>query len=389
MNDSRVLFSLFGMIFAGFLLAACATNPFVDPAPIYTQAAQTIQADLSQTVEVSTPVPTATVTPSPTSRPTLTPFPTSTITRTPLPTFPPTITPLPTGTPTEVPSCNMAIFVGHVTLPPGTVMLPGTRDNKAWRLRNVGTCTWTRGYELVFMDGHQLGAQSSYFIPVNVSPGQTIDLFIPVNVPAVTGNYSGEWMLRSEDGLLFGTGGGALDPLVVSLKVTEVRGTYAFDFAVNYCLARWSSGVTSGLPCPGNEDSFNGFISLLDNPRLESTFENELTLWAFPNPVDGGYISGEYPAFFVREGDRFRAWVGCLYESAGCQVTFRLDYRIGDGPITTFSEWKEVYDEQITDINIDLSSLAGQNVEFALTVIGYGERPENNNAFWFVPRIVR
>jgi hypothetical protein len=94
-----------------------------------------------------------------------------------------------------------------------------------------------------------------------------------------------------------------------------------------------------------------------------------------------------YPAYTVQAGDHFLAWIGCLADSPGCRVTFSLQYRIGDGPVETLATWQEKYDGKITEIALDLSSLAGQEVEFILSVSVNGGTPANANAFWFLPHI--
>src|SRR5512143_3278895 len=40
-------------------------------------------------------------------------------------------------------SCDWAQFVADVTVPDGTSYAPGTTFTKTWRLKNIGSCTWT------------------------------------------------------------------------------------------------------------------------------------------------------------------------------------------------------------------------------------------------------
>jgi len=44
-----------------------------------------------------------------------------------------------------------------VTVPDGWLITPGLVFKKTWRLKNIGTCTWTRNYSLVFAGGEQMG----------------------------------------------------------------------------------------------------------------------------------------------------------------------------------------------------------------------------------------
>lgn len=46
-------------------------------------------------------------------------------------------------------SCDWAQFITDVTVPDGTKYEPGETFEKTWRLKNIGTCTWTISYSLV------------------------------------------------------------------------------------------------------------------------------------------------------------------------------------------------------------------------------------------------
>ena len=57
--------------------------------------------------------------------------------------------------------CDWAQFIADVTVPDGTTYTPGATFQKTWRLKNIGYCTWTTSYALVFDSGQQMGASSS------------------------------------------------------------------------------------------------------------------------------------------------------------------------------------------------------------------------------------
>jgi hypothetical protein len=69
-------------------------------------------------------------------------------------------------------------------------------------------------------------------------------------------------------------------------------------------------------------------------------------------------------------------------------VIFRLDYRIGGGSTQTLGTFGEKYDGLYYPADIDLSSLAGQNVNFILTVLANGYAT-GDRALWVAPRIIR
>jgi hypothetical protein len=118
----------------------------------------------------------------------------------------PTLTPTPTATVTPVP-CNKAEFVTDVTVPDGSDFPTFDTFTKIWRMRNVGTCTWTSGYRVVFDHGDQmLAPDSAPLTGGSVPPGGTVDVSVPMEAPGTPGTYKGYWRLRDAGGVLFGVG---------------------------------------------------------------------------------------------------------------------------------------------------------------------------------------
>src|SRR5688572_4669107 len=79
--------------------------------------------------------------------------------------------------------CDRAQFVADVTVPDGMSFSPGATFTKTWRLRNIGTCTWSTSYSLVFDSGTQMGAPASVNFPSSVAPGGSIDLSVTMTAP--------------------------------------------------------------------------------------------------------------------------------------------------------------------------------------------------------------
>lgn len=377
----------------GLPLPTPAPQATVDTAPLYTQAAETLVAQLTQAAEeiaatqqapVFSPTPGEVIVDTPTPLPTLappatpTPFPTAS----PFPTLTPIIA---TATPEKL--CNAARFVDDVTIPDGTRLNPGESFVKIWELENVGTCTWSEDYELVFSRGDQMSGPDSLSIDQEVEPGDSIQIAVDLIAPTSKGEYRGYWMLSDEEGETFGVGSSAKSAFWVDIEVREVNSGIVYDFVANYCSATWQSSART-LPCPGKGDEPSGFVRRLDRPEQENRIENEPALWTNPEMEDGGWITGTYPAITVKKGDRFLADVGCLKDAKKCDVLFRLDYKIGSGAVKNLGEWNEVYDGNITRIDVDLSDLAGKEVRFILTVTTNGEY-EEDEAFWLVPQIKR
>ncbi|NIW49417.1 MAG: hypothetical protein GWN30_33020 [Gammaproteobacteria bacterium] len=146
--------------------------------------------------------------------PTLTPSPTATNT------VAPTDTAQVTPSPTEVP-CLAFRFVAHVTYPPGTEVDPSTSFYKSWQVQNVGTCTWTGNYALVYDSGFQLGGTSPLRLGsgVSIAPNQYVTLTIQLWTPPQSGTYTSTWLLQDPDGNTFGGGANQDEPLLVRVVV--------------------------------------------------------------------------------------------------------------------------------------------------------------------------
>ena len=111
------------------------------------------------------------------------------------------------GAAAAAPPCtNRATFVADVTIPDNTAMAPGTTFVKTWRLRNSGTCSWAVGYAAVFSSGSRMGASIPVPLSTIVSPGNTIDISVPMVAPTAPGTYRANWLLRSDTGASFGLG---------------------------------------------------------------------------------------------------------------------------------------------------------------------------------------
>jgi len=327
---------------------------------LYTASARTLEADgtpKSFTPTPGLPLPTASATNIPISR-----------------------------TQTPVARCDALQFLGDVTYPDGSLV---TRDNnfiKVWHIKNIGTCSWTPSYALVFTDGDRLGGPSAVALSGNVDPGETIEVGVTLTAPKKDGNYRGYWKLRNEAGVLFGFGPQADTAFWVDIKVTGTA-YIAYNFTDNYCAANWENN-TKTLPCPGSVGEPNGFVVKLKAPAMEDgSIEDEPGLLTSPQDVKNGMISGQYPAITIQTGDRFRTIVNCQYDSKKCDVIFRLDYK-NNGQIKTLASWHEIYEGKYYPIDLDLSALAGETVKLILVVSANGAQ-NNDNAIWLNPQIIR
>lgn len=377
LNPSKwIKFFSFGLLMATALIVSACGNiggPSVqDQAATY--AVQTLQAiQVQQTLgayetQVAQATQMAAATPTPTAEPA-------------------TATAEPTAEPTKT-NCNLAEFIKDVSYVDGTAVSKGEAITKTWRVKNIGSCTWTTDYDLVLVDGQSMGAPTRIGLETAVKPGETVDLSVLMAAPAKAGTYMGYWMLEDANGNRFGVGDGSKNAFWVKVVVVQ---KVAYNFVDNYCQADWSSYNTSSLPCPGTEnDNRTGFVYRVNTPtREDGSYENEAAIFTSPdNDSANGKIVGVYPAFKVMDGDVFKAVIGCQHGADKCDLTFELLYQIDGGTVKTLASWREIYDNKMNSVSVDLSSLAGKEVTFYLRVLNY-ETAAENVGMWIQPRILR
>ena len=209
--------ALMGLFVVFIILAGCAAaqnaTPTTDPKLIYTQVAQTVQAQITSSARLT---PKASTTPPPTDVPSPTatkgtPNPTSATTKTPnstvpagtpgtaLPTLPNTI-PTNSGPAPAVP--DKMLYVGQ-GVPDGTKFNGGDQFTMFWTIKNVGTTTWDKTYRVRLYGGDRLGV-NDFPIPGTVAPQQSVKLSVEMTAPKNSGKYEGIWVLTNTTGVNFG-----------------------------------------------------------------------------------------------------------------------------------------------------------------------------------------
>jgi hypothetical protein len=218
------------------VLSACGTaaTPTQAPAALYTQLAATVLANLTQTAEAASPTPAVTDTPLPSNTPLLSPTPlsgtpfitpesfatpsnTPLLSSTPGPGVP-TATPITLATlrPPSQAACDNAAFVKDVTYPDGSPVSPGQVFIKTWEFTNLGPCTWTTDYVLIFgwaTAGTDWSGMAPQNFPSEIKPGGTLDISITLQAPSKTGGYAAWYRLQNSKGYNFGA------PFAVSVLV--------------------------------------------------------------------------------------------------------------------------------------------------------------------------
>ena len=161
-------------------------------------------------------------------------------------------------TPVPVSRCDAMQFLRDVTYPDGSLVTRNNTFVKIWRIKNIGTCSWTPSYALVFTDGDHMGGPSAVALSGNVDPGETIEIGVTLTAPNKDGNYRGYWKLRNASGVLFGFGAQADTAFWVDVKVT---GT-AYMHTISQTTTAMQTGKTTRAHSPVQGQSANQTVLL-------------------------------------------------------------------------------------------------------------------------------
>lgn len=174
------------------LLSACSPStptsiPTLDTNPLRTEVASTVFAQVTQALAL-TPSATQIPSPTPTLAPSSTPVDNATAS-------PEVQTPLASGTP-GAETTDLAEWVSQ-SVSDGTVFAPGESFTVTWRLRNVGTSTWTAGYVFRFYSGNAFGAPQEILLDQEVAPDETVDISVQMTAPTTLGDYRSDWVMSN------------------------------------------------------------------------------------------------------------------------------------------------------------------------------------------------
>ena len=115
-------------------------------------------------------------------------------------TSPPTETPHPTAT--QVCEDDLR-FLEDLTIPDGTVALPGLPVDKRWLVENSGSCNWGEHYRLRLIEGPSLGAATEQAIyPARAGTQAVIRILF--TAPLEPGRYRSAWQAHTPSGEPFG-----------------------------------------------------------------------------------------------------------------------------------------------------------------------------------------
>lgn len=203
-TNSKFLIAACVLLIAG--MACSLTGTASQPTPIV-QTVVVVATSEPPTNTVEVPTATQTDTPAPTNTP-----------------IPPTDTPTntPTATNTPIP-CNLAEFVDDVNYPDGSDVFTGAEFTKTWRLKNVGTCSWTNTYKIVYVSGDNLNAPSSTKVTNStINPGESVDISVKLKAPVTEGTYRSYFKLMASDGTTFGIGPNGANAFWVEIEAIKL-----------------------------------------------------------------------------------------------------------------------------------------------------------------------
>jgi uncharacterized Zn-binding protein involved in type VI secretion len=89
-------------------------------------------------------------------------------------------------------------FVADATIPDGTVLQPGQKFTKVWRVQMDKPCEWPGGV-LRYVSGDAMSAPTAVIVP-KIAYGHLYDVAVNMVAPATSGAFSGKWALNQPDG---------------------------------------------------------------------------------------------------------------------------------------------------------------------------------------------
>lgn len=283
--------------------------------------------------------------------------------------------------------CENAALISE-TVPDWTNFEPGAQIIKTWRVKNIGSCTWKPNTQLVFVSGEQLDGPAQQKIGKKVKPGDEVSISVEMKAPINSGKYTGYWAFQTQAGTQFGLGLSTQHLLWASVNV-GIPPVIKLDAikSLSQAIVNTESGL---LTCPNSSINVADLISIDNAPIFEGGMtDDEPALVMTPCNGPQGSISLRLPAFLIETGDHFESWISCLDGNKSCDLIYELNYTENNGLVTNLGSWVQKNDGVYEKISVDLSALAGQTVELALTVRSNNSNSVDNAGYWVTPVVIR
>jgi len=341
-----------------------------------------------------------------------------------------------TNTPPPASGCDRATFIDDVNVPDGTIFPPNTPFTKTWRIKNTGSCTWTSNYTLIYVIGDKMGGPDSIQLSSTVGPNTSIDISFDLVSPATPGSYRGYWQLKNAAGQVLGIGATGTKPWWVDIVVsgsatiptnTPVGGAtatktptgtqptptktlvatstptatpgivYNFDFDSNLNMSTWYNSAYDPIYSrqPGDDTwTDKGFVVQMTGT---SYFPDGFTITAplMTVPQSYGTITGVYSPIRMQTKQYFWSTIGCDPNAPSCDAYWEVSYQyynssgVLQGPTLMRSGYISTASNPHAEIsNVDLSALAGKDVQFIFRVASNGSSA-GDRVLWGNPRLVQ
>ena len=107
--------------------------------------------------------------------------------------------------PSPTPPCTDGLtYLQDLTIPDGSIVVPGELIDKRWQISNSGTCNWDERYKLTHIGGDAMGAATS--LPLYPArAGAEVTISIMFTAPQAAGTYESQWQAVNPDGVPFGS----------------------------------------------------------------------------------------------------------------------------------------------------------------------------------------
>jgi Ig-like domain-containing protein len=196
------------ILLVAMLIAACGPSATPagstpDVAAIRTSAARTVVAQFTLTAAIFTPVVPSAPSETPEASATSEPDVTGTVTTAPA-------AQVTNAEGTVVALCDKYSWdpeTVDVNIPDNTPVSPGQDFVKTWKIKNIGTCTWGEGYEMVFSYSSSPNddALNGVAQPLTaaIAPQQEVEVSVQFTAPDLPGTYFSVWTLQNAAGIPF------------------------------------------------------------------------------------------------------------------------------------------------------------------------------------------
>ncbi|MBC8506795.1 MAG: hypothetical protein ISR58_11225 [Anaerolineales bacterium] len=106
--------------------------------------------------------------------------------------------------PTPTPACkNDLEFIEDLTIEDGTVVSPGQRLDKRWKVLNAGSCNWGLEYEVQLVAGPAMDVPITQALFPAIS-GTEAEIRMVFTAPDEPGSYRSAWQAYDPEGKPFG-----------------------------------------------------------------------------------------------------------------------------------------------------------------------------------------